>query len=381
MNFEHNEETRMILDTVSNYVSNRLKPLEAEVDLADDLDLNTLRQLRQEVSELGLYAYNLPEEIGGPGLPLLTQSALDEAIGHTSMPLGEVFGRQPGSLIFSNKDQREWLVEPLLRAEKSIGYALTEPGAGSDLSAISTRATRVEGGWQLNGSKHFISNVEHADYIVVLASTNPDAPLKSRLSTLIVERQNPGLVFERKFRKMGWHGYPISAFSLDDCFVPDSHVLGSPGDGFKTMMATINTERVYVASKCVGMAQELLDLALPWARERKTFGQRLGEHQAIQFYLADCDVELAAARLLTRQAALLGDEDHPDFRIAASRAKLYASEMLGRVADRVVQVFGGAGYMNDLPVERIYRDARAFRIGEGTSEMQRLQIARHLLAN
>jgi alkylation response protein AidB-like acyl-CoA dehydrogenase len=381
MSFEHSDESRMLVDTVTQFVSDRLKPLEAEVDLADDFDVERMAALRKEVVALGLYGYNLPEAIGGPGLSLLTQSAIDEAIGHTSMPLGEVFGRLPGSLLFATEDQRSWFVEPLLSGEKSIGYALTEPGAGSDLSAIATRAVRVAGGWQLNGSKHFISNVEHADYIIVLAASDPDAPLKSKLSTFIVERGNPGLTFERRFRKMGWHGYPISAFSLDDCFVPDSHLLGGPGQGFKTMMATINNERVYVASKCLGMAQELMDLVIPWARERKTFGQRLGDHQAIQFYLADCDVELNAARLLTRQAAVMGDENHPDFRIAASRAKLYASEMLGRVADRVLQIFGGAGFMTDLPVERIYRDARAFRIGEGTSEMQRLQIARHLLAN
>jgi alkylation response protein AidB-like acyl-CoA dehydrogenase len=186
---------------------------------------------------------------------------------------------------------------------------------------------------------------------------------------------------QRKFRKMGWHGYPLSAFSLDDCFVPDSHVLGEPGQGFQIMMATINNDRIYVASKCLGMAQSLMDLVLPHARQRIAFGKPLAEQPTIQFALADCDVELHAARLITRNAAALGDAGDPAFRIAASRAKLYASEMLGRVADRVLQIFGGAGYMCDLPVERIYRDARAFRIGEGTSEMQRLQIARHLLAS
>ncbi len=370
----------MLVDTVSRFVRERLKPLEAEVDLADGMAPDRMQALRKEACALGLYGYNMPESIGGPGLPIQTLAALDEAIGHTSMPLGEVFGHLPGSLRFSNEDQRKWLVDPLLRADTSIGYALTEPGAGSDLSAIATRAVRVEGGWRLNGNKHFISNVEHADYILVLASTDASAPLKSKLSTFIIERGNPGLTMQRKFRKMGWHGYPLSAFSLDDCFVPDRQVLGEPGQGFKIMMATINNDRVYVASKCLGMAQELIDLVLPWARERTTFGQKLGDHQAIQFYLADCDVELTAARLLTQQAAALGDAGHPDFRIAASRAKLYSSEMLGRVADRVLQVFGGAGYMTDLPVERIYRDARAFRIGEGTSEMQRIQIARHLLA-
>jgi acyl-CoA dehydrogenase len=373
-------EARLLLETVERFVREKLKPLEAEVDQADGLDVPRRQALEQEVRALGLYGYNLPASIGGPGLSLHTLSELDEAIGHTSMPLGEVFGHLPGSLRFCSAEQQSWLVEPLLQARTHIAYALTEPGAGSDLSAVSTRAQRVAGGWQLNGYKHFISNVEHADHVIVLAATDPAAPLKSKLSTFIVEKSNPGLVMQRKFRKMGWHGYPLSAFSLDDCFVPDSHVLGEPGQGFQTMMATINNDRIYVASKCLGMAQALMDLVLPHARQRVTFGKPLAEHPTIQFALADCDVELHAARLITRHAAALGDAGDPAFRIAASRAKLYASEMLGRVADRVLQIFGGAGYMCDLPVERIYRDARAFRIGEGTSEMQRLQIARHLLA-
>jgi alkylation response protein AidB-like acyl-CoA dehydrogenase len=327
-------ETRLLLETIERFVRERLKPLEAEVDRADDFDLERMQGLKREVWRLGLYGYNLPASVGGPGLSLVTLSEIDEAIGHTSMPLGEVFGHLPGSLRFCSAEQQRWLVEPLLRADTSIAYALTEPAAGSDLSAITTRAARVEGGWRLNGYKHFISNVEHAQHIIVLAATDASAPLKAKLSTFIVEAGNPGLSVQRKFRKMGWHGYPLSAFSLDDCFVPDSHVLGEPGQGFATMMATINNDRIYVASKC----------------------------------------------LVTRHAAALGDAGDPGFRIAASRAKLYASEMLGRVADRVLQIFGGAGYMSDLPVERIYRDARAFRIGEGTSEMQRLQIARQLLA-
>jgi len=374
-------EARLLLETVERFVREKLKPLESEVDQADGLDTPRRQALEQEVRTLGLYGYNLPASIGGPGLSLHMLSELDEAIGHTSMPLGEVFGHLPGSLRFCSAEQQAWLVEPLLQAKTHIAYALTEPGAGSDLSAVSTRAVRVVGGWQLNGYKHFISNVEHSDHVIVLAATDPAAPLKSKLSTFIVDKSNPGFVMQRKFRKMGWHGYPLSAFSLDDCFVPDSHVLGEPGQGFQIMMATINNDRIYVASKCLGMAQSLMDLVLPHARQRIAFGKPLAEQPTIQFALADCDVELHAARLITRNAAALGDAGDPAFRIAASRAKLYASEMLGRVADRVLQIFGGAGYMCDLPVERIYRDARAFRIGEGTSEMQRLQIARHLLAS
>jgi acyl-CoA dehydrogenase len=379
MDFGISGENRLLAETVRRFVRERLAPLEAGIDAADEVDHDVIRALKKEVVALGLFGYNMPEELGGPGLSVVAQSVIDEELGHTSMALAEVFGHLPGSLRFANQDQREWLVKPLMQADTTIAYALTEPGAGSDLSAIRTRAVKVDGGWRLNGTKHFISAAENADHLIVLAATDMEAPLKGRLSTFIVERGNPGWKILRRFRKMGWHGHPLSELAFDDCFVPDSHVLGQLGQGFLTMMATINNDRLLVACKCVGIAQALTDLVLPYARERKTFGMPLAEHQAIQFMLADNDVELDAARLLTQKAAQLADAGDAGFRIAASRAKLYASEMGGRVADRVMQIFGGAGYMADLPIERFYRDVRAFRIGEGTSEMQRLQIARHVL--
>jgi alkylation response protein AidB-like acyl-CoA dehydrogenase len=374
-------ENVLLAETVRRFIKERLAPLEAGIDAADETDPEVMRSLKKEALALGLYGYNMPEGLGGPGLSSVAQTVMDEEIGHTSMPLGEVFGHLPGSLRFASGAQHPWLIDPLMQAEKTVAYALTEPGAGSDLSAISTHAARVDGGWRLNGTKHFISAAENADYLIVLSATDKDAPLKGRLSTFIVERQNPGLKQLRRFRKMGWRGHPLSELALDNCFVPDTHVLGEPGQGFQIMMATINNDRLMVASRCVGIAQALMDLVVPYVRERKTFGIPLAGHQAIQFMIADCVVELDAARLLTQKAAQLADVSNADFRIAASRAKLYASEMGGRVADRVMQIFGGAGYMADLPVERFYRDVRAFRIGEGTSEMQRLQIARHALQN
>jgi acyl-CoA dehydrogenase len=373
-------EAAMLRDTVRGFVRRHLAPLERTVDEADEVDPATLRGLRQVALDLGLYGYNMPVALGGPGLPVAMQSVMDEEMGHTSMPLSEAVGHFPGSLMVCSAEQRDWLVGPLMRAETTIAYALTEPDAGSDVGAIRTRAVRADGGWVLNGSKQFISHADTADHTIVLAVTDAEAPIKRRLSTFIVERHNPGFHMIRRFKKMGWRGYHITAFSLDDCFVPDSHVLGEPGAGFAAIMATVNNDRVHVACRCIGIAQELMDLAIPYAKTRRTFGHLLGDHQAIQFALADSDVELQAARLLARQAAALADAGSPEFRIAASRAKLYASEMAGRVADRVLQIFGGAGFTCDLPIERFYRDVRGFRIGEGTSEMQRIQIARHLLA-
>ena len=381
MNFEISSENKLVADTVRRFIKERLAPLEAGIDAADEIDPVVIRALKQEVIALGLFGYNMPAALGGPDLSVEAQCLIDEALGHTTMPLAEAFGHLPGSLRAASAEQREWLVKPLMQAQTTIAYALTEPAAGSDLSAVATRAEKAPGGWRLNGTKHFISAAEHADHLIVLAVTDKLAPLKSRFTTFIIERNNPGWKTLRRFRKMGWHGHPLSELALDECFVADTHVLGQPGEGFLTMMATINNDRLMVACKCVGIAQALTDLVLPHVRQRKTFGSALSEHQAIQFMLADNDVELDAARLLTQKAAYLADQGSVEFRIAASRAKLYASEMAGRVADKVMQIFGGAGYMADLPVERFYRDVRAFRIGEGTSEMQRLQIARHVILN
>lgn len=379
MSGETTEEIAMLRRTVRGFLLNSLRPHEAAVDAADDAPPALMQQLRQEALQLGLYGYNMPEALGGPGLGRLAIAAIDEEMGHTSMPLAEAIGHLPGSLAFCDAAQREWLLGPLMHAEATLAYALTEPDAGSDLNALRTRAVKVAGGWRLNGAKHYISHAETAEHTVVLAVTDGDAGLKSRFSTFVVPRTALGFHITRRFRKLGWRGYHLSAISIEDCFVPDDHVLGVPGQGFAVMMATINNDRLFVSCRCVGLAQELIDLVLPYVRERKTFGRALGEHEAIQFMLADCDVELEAGRLLCRRAAELADADDPGYRIAASRAKLYCSEMAGRVADRVLQVFGGAGFMCDLPVERLYRDARGFRIGEGTSEMQRLQIARNLI--
>lgn len=369
----------MLRRTVRGFIDRHLAPLEAEVDAADEVSDETMRRLKQEAILLGLWAYNMPREMGGLGLTLREQVVIGEEIGRTSMPLSGVFGHMLGSLRFATASQREWLVGPLMRAETTIAYALTEPDAGSDLNALRTRATKVDGGWVINGAKQFISHADTADHIVVLCVTDPQAKLTRRLTTLIVPRGTTGLTIARRFRKTGWKGYHLSAFALEDCFVPDANVLGEAGRGFETMMATVNNDRLMVATRCIGMAQACQDLALPWVRDRRTFGRPMADHQAIQFAIADNDVEITAARLMAERCAALGDAGDPEFRIFASRAKLYASEMAGRVTDRVLQIFGGAGYMADLPIERYWRDARGFRIGEGTSEMQRIQIARHVI--
>ena len=356
-----------------------MAPLEQQVDLADDVDAATMRELRQRAVSLGIYGFNLPSELGGGGIGPLGEVLVGEEIGRTTMPLAEVIGRLPSH---SRTAIRSRLTgcSACAAAEKMACIALTEPEAGSDLGGIRTRAVSVDGGWQITGSKQFISNAETSDYILLLAVTDASAPLRDRFTVFVVDRTDPGLHFTHRFRKLGWHGYHISSFSLDDCRVGPDRVLGGVGNGFATMMASVNRTRLYIAAGAWGPLRSSSGSATNYALTRQTFGQRLGNHEAIQFMLADMDVELEAARMLVLAAAWKLDLGQPDARIATSRAKLYATEMAGRAADTALQIFGGAGFMADLPIERMYRDLRGYRIGEGSSEMQRIQIARHVLA-
>ena len=374
------EEITMIRTTARRFVRERLVPLEQQIEQDDDVSLALLADLRREAAALGLYGFNLPEAVGGPGLAAAARVAVLEEMTHTSVALSEVFGHLPLQLAQADARQREEVLPDLLSGAKTMTYALTEPNAGSDLGGIRCRAEKVEGGWVLNGSKHFISHAETADYIIVLAVTDPAAPLKGRLSTFLVRQGNPGVVGMTRYKKMGWRGYHLNGFSLERCFVPEADVLGAIGAGFLGMMQSINQDRILSASRSVGLAARAHAMACEYAQERRAFVVPLAEHQAIQIMTADNDVDIACARLLITAAAQAMDRGDPQARIATSRAKLFASEMGCRVTDRVLQIFGGMGYMCELPVERFYRDARAFRIGEGTSEMQRIQIARAAFA-
>jgi len=375
------QDVEMLRQTAKRFVTQRLQPLEADIDRADEIDTALDAAIRREASELGLYGFNFPQDLGGPGLPTQAKVAIYEEITQTSMPLVEAIGHLPLTLAYCTAQQKQDLLPCIVSGEKVMTYALTEASAGSDLSAIQTRGVKVPGGWLLNGSKQFISNAESADYLTVLTVTDAEAGLKDKLTTFIVRRDNPGLKGMTRYQKMGWRGYQLNGFVLEDCFVPDEDVLGPVGQGFKVMMSCINTDRVFSGFRAIGIARRAQEMALKYSKARIAFGSPLAGHQAIQFMLADNDVELQAAKLLVHEALSMTDQGHQDARIAASRAKLYATEMGCRVVDRVMQVFGGMGYMTELPIERFYRDIRAFRIGEGTSEMQRLQIARHILSD
>jgi len=376
MDYGISEEFTQLQKLTRDFVEKELRPHEQAVERSDHLPAELRAQLRKKALEVGLYGYNMPEEVGGPGLPWFAQVLIREQLGRISIALADMVGRPPKAFLSCQGAQRERFLMPVLRAEKTWAFALTEPGAGSDAASIKTRATRSDGGWRLNGTKHFISHGDFADLVIVIAKTADDnLPL-----ALIVEHDTPGFKLGRIHPKMGWRGYPVAELLFEDAFVPEAHVLGNPGQGLRIGLSQIGEARIGVAAHCVGMAQRALDYVVEHVKVRRQFGQPLGKFQGLQWMLADMALEIEQSRALLYAAARSMDSiGESNARTVISMAKLSASEMLGRVADRAVQIMGGAGYMAESPIEMIYRDARAFRIGEGTSEIQKSQIARAIL--
>ncbi len=376
MNHDIPEELRKLQDLARHYVERELRPHEAEVDRTKNMPHDLYARLRKKSLEVGLFGYNLPVEVGGPGIPWLGQVLLREQLGHVSQAMADTVGRPPKALLACQGEQRQRYLEPVLRAEMTWAFALTEPEAGSDAGAMRTRATKTDGGWKLNGTKQFISHGDSADVVIVIAKTDDGLP-----TAFLVERGTKGFSVGRVHPKMGWNGYPVAELRFEDAFVSDAQVLGKPGDGLRLGLSQIGEARMGVAAHCVGMAQRAFDYVLEHARVRKQFGQALASFQGLQWMLAEMALDIEQSRALLYATARTLDlaKSPGDVRMEVSMAKLSASEMVGRVADRAVQIMGGAGYMAESPIEMIYRDARAFRIGEGTSEIQKNQIARSLL--
>lgn len=376
MEYQIPSEFEQLARLTQQFVQRELLPLENQVERDNHLPVELLRTLRAKAVELGLFAFNMPEEAGGPGLPYLAQVLIREQLGHTSVTLADTVGRPPKALLACRDEQRERFLIPAVRAEKTWAFALTEPEAGSDAGALRTSAKRVNGGWQVSGTKHFISHGNHADFVIVIARTRGTE--QEQTIALLVERGMPGFEVGRVHSKMGWHGYPLAELVFTDVFVPDANVLGTPGEGMRLAMSNIGEARIGVAAHCVGMAQRAFDLAVKHVSVRKQFGQAIGQFQGVQWMLADMAVDIEQSRALVYAAARAMDGPG-NARAAVSMAKLSATEMAGRVTDSALQLFGGSGYMAEAPLERLFRDARAFRIGEGTSEIQKNQIARAVL--
>ena len=367
-------EFAQLVRLTEQFVRNELLPHEQQIERDDHLPADLRRRLRSKAAELGLFAFNMPAEVGGPGLPYLAQVLIREQLGKVSVALADMVGRPPKALLACTGDQRERFLLPCVRAEKTWAFALTEPNAGSDAAALKTRATCTSGGWLLNGTKHFISHGDFADVVIVIAMVDAgNAP-----TAFLVERQTPGFAVGRIHSKMGWRGYPMAELVFADAFVPEANRLGEPGDGLRLALSAIGEARIGVAAHCVGLAQRAFDYALNHLKVRRQFGQPLGRFQGLQWAVADMALDIEQSRALLYAAARTMD-GAGDARTAVSMAKLSCTEMAGRVTDSALQLLGGAGYMAEGPLEMLYRDARAFRIGEGTSEIQKNQIARAVL--
>lgn len=381
MNFGLTEEQNMIVDTVRGFVEQKLYPHEAEVERLGHVPKEIADDIKRQVLEIGFYAPNFPTEVGGGGLDHVGFALLERELGRTSMGLNHFWGRPQNILMACNDEQRDRYLLPAVRGEKMDALAMTEPDAGSDIRGMKTQAVRQGGDWVLNGTKHFISGAEHADFVIVFVATGEDQTErgpKKRITTFLIDRGTPGFEILPGYESVSHRGYPNNILKMENCRLPDAQVLGEVDGGFDIMNEWLYATRITVATMSVGRARRVFDLALDYAAERKQFGQTIGRFQGIGFKLADMITEIDAADLLTLSSAWRLDQQLPANREIAS-AKVYASEMLARVTDEAIQVFGGMGLMKDLPLERFWRDARVERIWDGTSEIQRHIISRELL--
>ena len=381
MDFELTAEQRLIVGTVRDFVEQELYPHEDEVERLDEVPEELARSIRGKAIASGLYAANMPAELGGGGLDPASVVLVERELGRASYALQMLVERPSNILQACQGEQRERSLRPAIRGERHDCVAMTEPDAGSDVRSMTTTAVRRGGDYVVNGTKHFISHADVADFVILFAATGVEKTAKGPkklITTLLVDKGTPGLEVRRGPRCVSNRGYHQCELVFTDCRVPAASRLGEEGRGFELMGQWLGATRLTVAATSAGRARRVLAAATEWAARRHQFGQPIGRFQGVGFQLADMATELEAAELLTlRAAARLGAGTMTDS--DAAMAKLYASEMLGRVTDAAVQIFGGMGLMGELPVERWWRDARVERIWDGTSEIQRHVISRSLL--
>ncbi len=368
-----------LIETITRFVTERLRPLEGQVGDEDEIP----QDLIDEMKQLGLFGLTIPEEYGGIGLTMAEEIGVAIAIGHTSPAMRSTFGTNVGigsqGLVMSGTDEqkRKWLPK-IASGEIITSFALTEPDAGSDAASVKTRATldEAKGVYRLNGSKRYITNADKADLFTVMARTGGEGA--HGVSSFLVPRHSQGLSVGAHEKKMGQQGAHVCDVNFDDVEVPVENRLGAEGEGFKVAMRVLDRGRLHISGVCVGAAERLITDMVGYASERKQFGKPIASFQMIQAQIADSKAECMAARALVEQTARKRDAGE-SITLDCAATKLIASEMVGRVADRAVQVYGGAGYIADYGIERFYRDVRLFRIYEGTSEIQRSIIARETL--
>jgi acyl-CoA dehydrogenase len=371
------ESFDLLLSTVRRFVAERLRPLEERVDREDEVPAEIVAEMR----DMGLFGLSIPEEYGGLGLTMSEEVRVALELGGTTPAFRSTFGTNVGigsqGLVMAGSEAQkaEWLPR-IASGEIVTSFALTEPGAGSDSASVQTKAVRDGEVYRLTGTKRFITNADKASLFTVMARTGE--PGAKGVSAFLVPADLPGVSVGKPERKMGQQGAHVCDVNFDGAPVPAANRLGEEGEGFRIAMRVLDRGRLHIAAVCVGIAERLIADAVGYAAERKQFGKAIAEFQLIQAMIADSKTETMAAKALVLEAAALKDRGDP-ITLEAAAAKYFASETVGRVADRAVQIFGGAGYIADYGIERLYRDVRLFRIYEGTSQVQQLVIAREVM--
>lgn len=374
------ETFSQLTNVIGRFVEERLIPLEAEVSESDQVPAAVVNDMR----ELGLFGLSIPERYGGLGLSVEEEVRIIFELGHTSPAFRSVFGTNTGigsqGIVMDGTDEQKRKYLPKLASGEIIGsFALTEPDSGSDAASLRTTAKMDGNEYVLNGTKRFITNAPTAGLFTVMARTDPEKKGASGISAFLVEADSPGLKLGPPDKKMGQQGAHVCDVIFEDCRIPaDSVIGGVEGQGFKTAMKVLDRGRLTISGMCVGNAERLIRDSLRYAMERKQFGKPIAEFQLVQAMLADCETEVYAARSMVLDAARRKDAGENVTKLAAI-CKYYCSEMVGRVADRAVQIHGGAGYMAEYGIERFYRDVRVYRLYEGTSQIQQLIIAREMM--
>jgi alkylation response protein AidB-like acyl-CoA dehydrogenase len=381
MNFDLNEAQKLWQKSLHDFVAKEVQPKAHEVDVTSEYNWSATRKM----GPIGLLGLNIPDEYGGAGVDAVSAAIAIEELGwgcgSTALAIAahNGLGTTPIVLYGSEELKKKWLPRVASGKNKLAALALTEPGAGSDLQGgVVTKALRDGNEWVINGSKLWCTNASIAEYIITLVRTDPTGGSRS-LSMILVPTDSPGLRIGPAEKKMGLHGSPTHAVTYEDVRVPFENLIGEEGMGLQQTLSTLDGGRIGIGAISIGLAQAAFEHAVNYARERKAFGKLIAEQEAIQWMLADAATEIEIARNMLYKAAWLKAQKRP-YNKEAAMAKMFATEMAERVCRNAIQIHGGYGYSSEYPVERIYRDARLMTIGEGTSEIQRIVIARHVLA-
>ena len=382
MEFSLNDEQQMIVKSTRDFVTNELYPHEEEIERTGVLRDDLYHELKAKAIDAGLYAANMPADVGGAGLDTVSWALYEKELGRANYALHwSCVGRPSNILLACEGEQRKRYLIPTVSGQRTECLAMTEPGAGSDLRGMKTSAVADGDDFLINGTKHFISHADHSDYVILFAASAEETTAqgkRKKMTAFLVDRGTPGFEIRTGYRNVSHRGYTNSILEFNDCRVPKSAILGELHRGFEVANTWLGATRLQVAATCLGRAERALELATQWAVDRVQFGQKIGKFQGVSFKLADMAVELRAAELMVLYAAWKNDQKTATDSDMAM-AKLKATEMLAMVADEALQIHGGMGLMSDLPLERIWRDARIERIWDGTSEVQRHIISRAML--